>query len=70
MDLSSGAAKLQFALRSLRVHWETAKTEWSDRARYEFEKNYWEPLELQVNATLSEIARLDQILARAQQECD
>jgi hypothetical protein len=70
MDLGTGAAKLQFALRNLRVRWEETKSEWADAVRVEFEKEHWDPIEMQVTATLAELARLDQLIVRAQQECE
>ncbi len=69
MDLSSGSAKLQFALKTLRQRWQETKTQWNDTVRQDFEENHLNPLEIQVSAALGEMSRLNQVLQKAQQEC-
>lgn len=68
-DLVTGAAKLSDALKNLHIHWEETKEQWQDAACRRFEEEHLAPLEPQVHLTLDAIARLADVLERAQREC-
>jgi hypothetical protein len=69
-DLTSGAAKIATAYKTMRVHWEDTKEHWHDDNRRRFEENFIDPLEPQIAAALDAIAALSEILNRAQRECE
>jgi hypothetical protein len=68
-DLVTGAAKLSDAIKNLQMHWEETKEQWQDAACRRFEEEHLAPLEPQVHLTLDAIARLADVLERAQREC-
>lgn len=68
-DLTSGAGRLQDAMKTLKLRWEETKTVWSDVRQIEFEANYLEPLDPQVRLTLDRLRRLSQVFTQAYQEC-
>ncbi len=69
-DLTSGAAKIATAYKTMRVHWEDTKEHWHDDNRRRFEENFIDPLEPQIASALDAIAALAEILNRAQRECE
>ena len=69
MSLSVGSSKLNDALKELRARWEDTRARWQDEVAQDFEDHYWQPLEIQVQATLRGLDQLSQELARAHQEC-
>jgi hypothetical protein len=69
-DLTSGAAKIATAYKTMRVHWEDTKEHWHDDNRRRFEENFIDPLEPQIASALDAIAALSEILNRAQRECE
>ena len=69
-DLTSGAAKIATAYKTLRVHWEDTKEHWHDDNRRRFEENFIDPLEPQIASALDAIAALAEILNRAERECE
>jgi hypothetical protein len=69
-DLTSGAAKISAAYKTLKVRWENTKEHWHDDNCRKFEENYIDPLEPQINAALEAIVRLAEVLGRAEQECE
>jgi hypothetical protein len=69
-DLTSGAAKIATAYKTLRVHWEDTKEHWHDDNRRRFEENFIDPLEPQIASALDAISALAEILNRAQRECE
>jgi hypothetical protein len=68
-DLSSGAAKLELAYKSLKKAAADAHESWSDDANRRFQETYLIPLEPRVREALDAIHRLDQILRDADREC-
>jgi hypothetical protein len=68
-NLSSGAGKLNLALKTLLLRWEDTKSRWNDPVGRAFENNQLAPLESQVLTTLREIQRLNGTLARADHDC-
>lgn len=70
MYLSAGLGKLNYALKTLRVRWDDAKSQWSDSASHDFEEEHLQGLEDQIVVTIREINRLAQVLDKARQECE
>lgn len=64
--LGATQARLLEAFQRVRQRWEDVKAVWNDQVRWSFEKEYWTPLEGQVQATQREMERLAQVIAQAQ----
>jgi hypothetical protein len=64
-NLSATTAELQEAWQHLYQRWEQTKGLWSDRVSWQFERDFWQPLEKQVPATLKEMDRLAEVIAAA-----
>lgn len=62
--------QLETSLKTLRQRWEESKTLWNDPVRWDFEKRHWQPLEQQTQATLKEMARLAEVLTKAQRSVE
>jgi hypothetical protein len=65
-NLSSAIALLDVTHKALFCRWENTQATWNDLVRWDFEKQYWTPLEAQIQATQRELERLAQIIAQAQ----
>ena len=70
MSLLVGQAKLQDALKQLRIVWRETKTKWDDEASRAFEREHLEPLEPKIRATMIALARLDEVARAAERECE
>ncbi len=68
-DLSIVASSLNFALKTLKMRWDDTEESWNDSVRQSFDEEYMGPLEPQVLSTLKAINRLNQVMARAYEEC-
>jgi hypothetical protein len=68
-DLVTGGQKLSHALKNLQLHWEATKEHWQDAASRRFEEQHLTPLEPKVHLTLDAIARLADVMERAQRDC-
>jgi hypothetical protein len=64
-NLNSTAAELQETWQRLRQRWTDTVAVWNDPVRWDFEKQYWQPLEGQTQATQREMERLAQVIAQA-----
>ncbi len=62
--------QLETSLKLLGQRWEEAKALWNDPVRRDFEKRHWQPLELETRNTLKEMARLADMLAKAQRNVE
>lgn len=69
-DLTTGSAKIASAYKTLQLHWEDTKEHWQDSTQRRFDENYLEPLGPQIAAALEAIARLTEVLARAERDCE
>jgi len=67
--LDAGQSKLAHSFKSLREKWDVAQEHWKDRVRIEFEEKYLKELEDRVRGTGAAMARLSEILSRAEKEC-
>ena len=58
--------ELSESWKNLRQHWQVTTEVWNDPVRWQFEKEFWQPLEIQVNTTRENMKRLVNIIAQAQ----
>lgn len=68
-DITTGAAKLELALKTFRTTYGAVDQQWSDAARRDFSDTYLAPLEPNVKNMLEAIARLGEVLAAADRQC-
>ena len=69
MSVTSAAIDLSNALKTVRLAWEEAQTEWNDSVSRDFEANQYEPLANQTRAVIQALDRLAPILSRALRDC-
>ena len=69
MSVTSAAIDLSNALKTIRLAWEEAQTEWNDAVSRDFEADRWTPLENQTVAVIQALDRLAPTLARAARDC-
>jgi hypothetical protein len=68
-DLASAAAKMNLAMKALRVEWDATRTQWNDGASAAFEELHVDRIEPEITATLAAAARIAEVLERARQDC-
>ena len=67
--MSSGANRLNHAMKTLRAKWDDIEPLWRDNVRREFETQHLEPLERQVASTMRAMHDLSEVIHRARREC-
>ena len=70
MNFSAGTGKLSFALKTLRVCWDSTQGEWSDEVRQDFEEQHLKTVEQELLSTVNATSNLAQTLTKALQECE
>jgi hypothetical protein len=69
MSVSAGIARLNDAMKTLDRRFLDVEREWDDVVRADFERRRLDPVREQVKATLREMERLADVLAKARREC-
>jgi len=69
-DLQTSATRLRRATRELMLKWEETKSHWNDDANRDFETNHLQPLLPQLSLTVNVVQRLNELLERAERECE
>jgi hypothetical protein len=69
-NVVSGATRMEQALKTLRLKWETVAQTWTDSVRADFEKDVLIPLERQITSTTRAIADLGEILTKVHRDCE
>jgi hypothetical protein len=69
MSLAVSSTQLNDAMDALKVHWDRTIPLWRDIVRTDFEENYWEPLQPQVEGALKAIDQMMQVLGKMRREC-
>ncbi len=64
-SLKVAVDQMDSTLKTFRQNWENTRLVWNDPVQQHFEKDYWQPLETQAQATLREMERLAQVIAQA-----
>jgi hypothetical protein len=68
-DLTAGAAKLELALKSLRVTLQAVERQWNDEARRKFHENHLAAVEPKVRNMFEAIGQMSGVLAAAERDC-
>jgi hypothetical protein len=69
-DLSTGAAKLELAIKSLRVTLSAVENQWNDQTHRQFHEEHLAPIEPTVRKMSDEIARMAEAIAAAERDCN
>jgi hypothetical protein len=69
-DVSTSAAKLEMALKTFRITFAAVDPQWTDAARRDFEETHLAPMEPNVRNMLQAIARLGEVFAAAERQCN
>jgi len=64
-NLNTTRDELQEAWQRVRQRWQGTTALWNDPMRWQFEREFWQPLEDHAPATLKEMERLVQVIAQA-----
>jgi hypothetical protein len=70
MSAGVGQARLRDAVKQLKARWARAREHWDDAAAEAFEREFIEPLDARVLATINAMAKFGEALASAKRECD
>lgn len=68
-DISSGAARLELAMKSLRVTMSAVEEKWKDQAQRKFREDHLAPIEPTVRRMFDEISRMAEAIAAAERDC-
>jgi uncharacterized protein YukE len=69
-DVGASAAKIELALKTFQTTLAAVDPQWTDAARYDFEKTYLAKIDPNVRNMLEAIARLATVLAAAERQCN
>ncbi|MBL1218828.1 MAG: hypothetical protein D8M59_15215 [Planctomycetes bacterium] len=69
MSLSAGRAMLGEAETELKLKWESMVRVWNDPVSKQFEKEFIAPIHPRVKMAASAMARMQEVVNRARQEC-
>ncbi len=67
MTVNYASSEMEQAWQQVRAQWQKAGGVWNDAVRWQFEREFWQPLESLAPATIQEIERLAQVIAQARQ---
>jgi len=68
-DLTSGAAKLEMALKTLETKAADIGDDWSDDAYARFLETYLEPIRPRLKTMVDAVHRLSEVLSTAERQC-
>ena len=67
--MSTGSARLNHALKTLRERWDETKGYWSDEVARDFEKNHLISLESQSNTAIRGMEKLAEVFTKMRHDC-
>jgi hypothetical protein len=68
-DFSTGAAKLELAMKALQLADSELEPYWTDAAHKKFQETYIEPLEPKIRSMLEAIHRVSEVFELAERQC-
>ena len=68
-DFTSGAGKIELAMKSLQIADAEAEQYWSDAAHQKFRETYLEPLDPKVRNMLEAMHRIAEVFEIAERQC-
>jgi len=69
MIFDDGKARLIYAARKIRLHWEHTQAQWNDKVTHDFERKHLEPFEPKIVASVRAVERLAELFTRVEHEC-
>jgi hypothetical protein len=69
-DLTTAAAKLEAAQKTFQVVQADTAEQWNDEIRRNFDERFLLPMDQRVKRMIEAIARLSEVLAAAQRDCE
>ena len=69
MSLSSSLTRLKSSSRDLRLLWDRTTSKWDDNVSREFEERHLVTLERRIKEAGDAIARMGELVSRAQRDC-
>ena len=69
-DLSGGAAKLEMALKTLRVTISAVEQHWTDESHRKFQENHIAMSEPSVKRMMDAVGRMAEAIAACERDCD
>jgi hypothetical protein len=69
VSLDTSRYQLYSALKTARLRWEDTCQQWDDGVRQDFENDFWNHVEPTVNAAMSALDKLAQVIGQLKQEC-
>ncbi len=70
VDLLSSASQIRHALENLQTVWDQSSEEWEDGVSRQFREKHLEPMIPRVKLALDAMARMHEMLKKAQQDCE
>ena len=67
--MNAGSTKLQYALKTLRAHWEQARGSWQDQVAQDFEDRQLKPMEYQVDSAMRGMDKLSEVMMKMKRDC-
>jgi len=67
MSMNSLINHIQINFQNLSRIWKNSSYLWNDLVRWQFEREYWEPLEGKMKPTIVEMENLAQVISKAKQ---
>jgi hypothetical protein len=65
MDIDGAYGELQRSWQDLSQKWREATSMWNDEIRWQFEGEFWKPLQSQVPMTVVKMENLAKVIAQA-----
>jgi uncharacterized protein YukE len=69
-DLTSSAAKLELALKSLRTTLSAVEEQWTDETHRKFRENHLAAIEPNVKRLFDAVGRMSEVIAAAERDCN
>jgi hypothetical protein len=69
VSLDTTRYQLHTALKTVRLRWEDTCDHWNDGVRRQFDREFWSHLEPAVQAAISALDKLAQVMGQLKQEC-
>lgn len=70
MSLNANRSRLMAMTKELSLRWGETKNHWQDAKSLEFERQYLEQLQLQLNRAAEVCEKLDAIIAKVRTDCE
>jgi hypothetical protein len=68
-DTAGCAGKLELAMKTFRATFAAVDPQWTDAARWDFEENHLDPMELNVRNMLDAVTCLASVIETAERQC-